>query len=371
MNDIKLFPLINDTKLHPFSFVIKTHNNTSRTIGDGYPVFTIAEIGSTHCGSLEIAKQLIYKAKEANVDCVKFQKRDIESLLTKKEKERKYDSVHSMAPTYGEHRQIMEFSEEQFIELRDIANKLDLFFTASGWDKKSVDFLDNINVPFFKVASADLKNYPLLEHIAKKKKPIFLSTGMASMLDIYNAYNIINQYENRIVLLQCTSSYPAPYSEINLNVLTSLQINFPNTILGYSGHEIGIVIPCVAIALGAKVIEKHFTLNNTFIGSDHKTALTPEELKELVTNIKNTELSLGSCTKEVQLSEESCIQKLCKSVTSYVNIKKGNIITENMITTKSPCTGIPASLFYDVIGKIAINDINADTTVTYDDILSK
>lgn len=359
---------MNDIKSYPFSFVLKTYNNTSRTIGYGAPVFTIAEIGSTHCGSLEIAKKLIYAAKEANVDCVKFQKRDIESLLTKKEKERKYDSIHSMAPTYGKHREIMEFSEEQYIELKNLANKLDLFFTASGWDKISIDFLDNINVPFFKIASADLTNFPLLEHIAKKKKPIFLSTGMASMSDICKAYDIIKKYENRIVILQCTSSYPAPYSEINLNVLKSLKIKYPNDILGYSGHEIGTFIPYAAVALGAKVIEKHVTLDKNFIGSDHKTALTLEELKELVINIKNTELSLGSSIKEVQLSEKSCIEKLCKSVTSCVNIKKGEIITEDMITTKSPCTGIPAILFYDTIGNIAINDINIDTTITYNDI---
>ena len=145
---------MNDIKSYPFSFVLKTYNNTSRTVGYGAPVFTIAEIGSTHCGSLEIAKKLIYAAKEANVDCVKFQKRDIESLLTKKEKERKYDSIHSMAPTYGKHREIMEFSEEQYIELQNLANKLDLFFTASGWDKISIDFLDNINVPFFPLVLA-------------------------------------------------------------------------------------------------------------------------------------------------------------------------------------------------------------------------
>ena len=357
-----------DIKSYPFSFVIKTYNNTPRTVGYGEPVFTIAEIGSTHCGSLETAKKLIYAAKEANVDCVKFQKRDIESLLTKKEKERKYDSIHSMAPTYGKHREIMEFSEEQYIELQNLANKLDLFFTASGWDKISIDFLDNINVPFFKIASADLTNLPLLEHIAKKKKPVFLSTGMGTLLDVIVACDIIKKYENRIVILQCTSSYPAPYSEINLNVLKSLKINFPNDILGYSGHEIGNFIPYAAVALGAKVIEKHVTLDKNFIGSDHKTALTPDELKELIINIKNTELSLGSCIKEVQLSEIPCIEKLCKSVTSCVNIKKGETITENMITTKSPCTGIHSNLFYDTIGNIAINDIDIDTTITYNDI---
>lgn len=345
------------------NFTIKT-GNIVRNIGEGEKVFIIAEIGSTHCASIETAKILIQKAKEANVDCVKFQKRDIDELLTKKERDRKYESVHSMADTYGEHRKIMEFTEEQFIELQKEAHNLGLFFTASGWDKKSVDFLDKIDVPFIKVASADLTNVPLLEHIAKKKKPVFLSTGMSTLADVTNAYNIISKYENRIVLLQCTSSYPAPYSEINLNVLKEYSNNF-ECVLGYSGHEIGIIIPCASVALGVKVIEKHFTLDKNSVGTDHKTALDVEELKELVVGIRNTEVSLGKSTKDIQLSEKSCISKLCKSVTSTVDIKQGDVITENMITTKSPFTGIPSSLFYTVIGMTASSDIPKDSTITY------
>lgn len=349
------------------SFEIKTDKQI-RIISNDSPVFIIAEIGSTHCGSVEMAKELIYKAKEANVDCVKFQKRDIESLLTKKEQDREYDSPHSMASTYGEHRKKMEFTYDDFIELQKVANDLNIFFTASGWDKISIDFLDKINVPFFKVASADLTNIPLLKHIAQKKKPIFLSNGMSSIIDIKNAYDIISKYEKRIVLLHCVSSYPAPYSELELNVLQEFKIKFPEAIIGYSSHDIGTFIPCVAVSLGAKVIEKHFTLNKTYIGTDHQTALTPEELKEMVNNIRYTEKSLGSI-KKIQNSEKLCIQKLCKSITSTVSIKKGDIITENMITTKSPGTGIPASSFYSIIGQLVINDIKADTTITYNDIM--
>jgi sialic acid synthase SpsE len=351
----------------PNSFVIKNYKDTkSKEIGKD--VFIIAEIGSTHCASLENAKLLMSVAKVANVDCVKFQKRDIESLLTKKEKERKYESKNAMAPTYGEHRKVMEFSEDDFRELQKEAEKLGLFFTASGWDKKSIDFLDELNVPFIKVASADLTNLPLLEYIAKKKRPVFISTGMGNMEDVTKACEIIQKYENRIVLFQCTSSYPAPFSEINLNVLTSYKELFPETVLGYSGHEIGTVVPCAAVALGAKVIEKHFTLNKNAIGSDHKTALDPSELGELVKNVKTIEKTLGSRKKEIQPSEPLCIKKLCKSVTSLVNIKKGDRITENMITTKSPCTGISARHFYETIGKVATSNIKPDTTLTNDNV---
>lgn len=351
------------------TFSITNYNNTkTQKIGYGAPVFTIAEIGSTHCASLETAKLLMNVAKVANVDCVKFQKRDVETLLTKNEKERKYNSVNAMSPTYGEHRKIMEFSEDNFRELQKEARRLGLFFTASGWDKKSVDFLDEINVPFIKVASADLTNVPLLEHIAQKKRPVFLSTGMGNLDDVVTAYNIIKNYEKRVVILQCTSSYPAPYSEINLNVLKQYQDVFPQVVLGYSGHELGTIVPCAAVAMGAKVIEKHFTLNKDAIGSDHKTALNPTELGTMVRDIKIVEETLGSINKEVQKSEHPCIKKLCKSVTSLVDIKKGEIIKEGMITTKSPCVGIPAKLFEDVFGCVATKDINKDTTLQNTDI---
>lgn len=347
------------------SFEIKTNNKTY-TIGND--VFIIAEIGSTHRASLEHAKLLMKLAKKANVDCIKFQKRDIETLLTRQEKERKYESKNAMAPTYGEHRKVMEFTKDDFKELQKEADNLGLFFTASGWDKKSIDFLDELNVPFIKVASADLTNLPLLEHIAKKRKPIFISTGMASIDDVIKAYNIIKKYEKRIVILQCTSSYPAPFSEINLNVLKQYHDLFPDAILGYSGHELGITVPCVAVGLGAKVIEKHFTIDKNAIGSDHKTALDSSELNELVKNIKITEKTLGNFKKEIQSSEYPCIKKLCKSITSKIKIKKGDIITKDMITTKSPGNGISAKLFYRIIGKIAKRDIEEDITITEDDI---
>lgn len=339
-----------------------------KTYEIGKKTFIIAEIGSTHCASLENAKLLMNVAKLSNVDCVKFQKRDIQTLLTKKEIEREYKSKNSMAPTYGEHRKIMEFSEDDFRELQEEANKLGLFFTASGWDKKSIDFLDELNVPFIKVASADLTNIPLLEHIAKKKRPVFLSTGMANLYDVLNAYNIIKKYENRIVLFQCTSSYPAPFSELNLNVLSTYKEMFKDVVLGYSGHELGTIIPSVAVSLGARVIEKHFTLDNNSVGSDHKTALEPNELEKMVKNIKTTEKSLGEYKKEIQSSEEPCIKKLCKSIASTQKIKKGDVLTEKMITTKSPGYGISAKKFYQIIGKKALVDIEEDTTIMEEDI---
>jgi len=352
------------------TFTIHSYNNTFK-IEIGKDVFIIAELGSTHCASKEVAKIMIGVAKKAGVDCVKFQKRDIDSLLTKREQKRIYNSNNSMASTYGAHRKVMEFSEDDFKELQQYANELGLFFTASGWDKKSIDFLDELNVPFIKVASADLTNLPLLEHIAKKRKPIFLSTGMGNFTDVQKAHKIISKYEKRIVLFQCTSSYPAPYPEINLNVLTEFKRSYPSCVMGYSGHELGTLISNLAVALGAKVIEKHFTLNKNAIGSDHKAALNRDELGELVKNIKITEQAMGSSQKEVQPSEKSCIKKLCKSVSSLTEIKKGETITEQMITTKSPNVGIPANAFYNIIGCKAKRNIEEDTTLVEEDVHMK
>lgn len=332
----------------------------------GKKVFIIAEIGSTHCASMEKAKYLIDCCVDAKVDCVKFQKRDIESLLTKKEREREYNSVNSMGKTYGEHRKVMEFSKEQFFELKRYCDEKKILMSASAWDKKSVDFLEELDIPFYIVASADLTNLPLLIHIAKKQKPVFLSTGMSNIYDVIRAISIINKYEKRIVLFQCTSSYPCPFNEINLNVLKNYQDIFSELVIGYSGHEEGYVIPCVAVGMGAKVIEKHITFDKNAKGSDHKAALDIEELNLLVKNIRNTEISLGNYNKEIQNSEKKCITKLCKSIVSTRRIEKGEVIKEDMITTKSPGTGIRVNYYYELIGKRINKSIGEDETITSD-----
>lgn len=332
----------------------------------GKKVFIIAEIGSTHCASMEKAKYLIDCCVEAKVDCVKFQKRDIESLLTRKERDREYNSANSMGRTYGEHRKVMEFSKEQFFDLKRYCDEKNIIMSASAWDKKSADFLEELGILFYKVASADLTNLPLLIHIAKKKKPIFLSTGMADIYDVIRAVSTINKFEKRIVLFQCTSSYPCPINEINLNVLKNYQDIFPNVVLGYSGHEQGYIIPCVSVGMGARVIEKHITFNKDAVGSDHKAALDIKELNLLVENIRQTELSLGTFAKEIQNSEKECISKLCKSIVSARRIEEGEIITEDMITTKSPGTGIRANYYYELIGKRINKAIGEDETITSD-----
>jgi sialic acid synthase SpsE len=328
--------------------------------------FTIVDIGSTHCGSIDIAKVLIDHAKEAGVDCVKFQKRCINSLLTKKGREQPYKSKHAMANTYGKHREIMEFKKEQFIELRNYAVKKGLFFTASPWDKESLDFLLDINVPFIKIASSDLTNITFLKEISLAKKPIVMSTGMADMKDVVKARSIF--LNNELAILHCTSSYPTPLEDVNLNVITTYKNMFKDCVIGFSGHTKGYEVALGAVALGAKIIEKHLTFSNEAIGSDHKSALLLHDLMLMVEYIKNMDKALGSYEKKIQESEKICIKKLCKSVVSKRKIKKGEQLTEDMLTTKSPNTGIPAKYFYDILGTMVLKDIDEDETINFSDI---
>lgn len=346
-------------------FFIEQEGVGIRSIGGNSPTFIICEVGSTHCASLDIAKKLIDAVKDSGAQCVKFQKRDTKALLTKAGRERIYDSPNAMAPTYGEHRDVMEFTKEEFIELRDYALSRSLFFTASGWDVPSIDFLAEIKVPFIKVASADLTNLPLLKHIGQKGLPVILSTGMASREDVRTAYRIFNNIGVPIAILQCTSTYPTNPADVNLRVINAYQEDF-EAVIGYSGHAEGYHIALASVALGAKIVEKHITLDKEAKGSDHRSALLPDELNQMVRMINDIEVALGIPLKKIQESEEPCIKKLCKSITSTKDIPRGTKITEDMLTTKSPGDGIPARLFYDVLGKIAKVDIAKDVTIDND-----
>jgi len=341
--------------------------NLKKTISSSKPTFIIAEIGSTHSASLTTAYKLIDLAYEAGADCVKFQKRDIQSLLTEKEQNRKYENKNSMANTYGKHREIMEFSKIEFKMLQKYAHEKGIMFSSSAFDKKSVDFLVEINVPFIKIPSCDLTNIPLLRYIAKKKKPVFMSTGMSDFEDIQKAYQIISEHEKRIVIFQCTSSYPTKFININLNFIKTIKQNFI-CVPGYSGHEQGILIPPIAVGLGARVIEKHLTYNKNASGSDHKTSLMGNELSEMIKNIRLTEKALGFRSKLINHCEIPAKKKLSKSITSTCFIKIGSKITENMITTKSPGTGIPASFYDDIISKKVFKNIEKNSTIYPEDL---
>ena len=340
----------------------------NKNVGDGHPAFIIAEIGINHQGDVSIAKNLIQKAKECEADAVKLQKRSISRILTKSGLEMAYDNRNSFGKTYGEHKIALELSEADYHELNTYCKKMDIIFCASGWDEESIDFLDEMGIPFFKMASADLTNFPLLVHTAKKNKPMILSTGMADMKMVQAAYSQVNQINNQIAILQCTSTYPSAFSEVHLNVLQTFMKEFPDTVIGYSGHEQGIAIPPAAVALGAKIIERHFTLDRTMKGGDHAASLEPQGFAKMVRDIRHIEEAMGSTEKKIQESEAPVFRKLAKSIVSAVDINSGDSITADMLTTKGPGTGISPMRLNDLIGKISKIDIPADQVIMEEDI---
>lgn len=325
------------------------------------PPYVIAEAGINHQGDIEKAFLLIDIAATAGANAVKFQKRTISRILTKDGLLAPYTSKNAFAPTYGAHKEALELTPEQFITLQAYATKKGLDFTASGWDEEAVDFLDSINVPFFKMASADLTNHPLLVHTAKKGRPMIISTGMADQATVEAAYKLIYPINPQIVVLQCCSAYPCSPENLNLRVINTYQTLFPNSVIGYSGHESTITPSLTASALGAKVIERHFTFDKTAKGSDHAASLNPEELTTFIQELKVVHASLGSPTKTFQSVETACFKKLSKSLVSTTNISRGTTLTNEHITVKGPGTGISPTDLPKYIGATAIQDIPADT----------
>ncbi len=271
--------------------------------------FIIAEIGQNHQGDMEIAKELIRQAKLCGVDAVKSQKRDIDSMLTKEEYDRPYTSPNAFAPTYGKHREALELSKAQYVELRDFANDLGIGFFSSPWDVPSAQLLDSIDMPYFKVPSACLTHLQLLEELASFGKPIILSSGMSTLSQIDEALDVLKACDD-VTLCQCTSSYPSEFKSINLRVINTFTERYPDITIGFSGHHRGIAIDVAAVTLGARVIERHFTLDRTMKGSDHAASLEPPGLATMVRNIRATELALGDGIKKVYDEEIPVMRKL-------------------------------------------------------------
>lgn len=341
-----------------------------RWVGDDCPCFVVAEIGQNHQGDIEIAKKLIQCAKECEVDCVKFQKTNIQSRFTQEVLNRPYKSVNSWGETYGKHREKIELTEQNFLELNQYSNSLGIYFTASGMDKPSIDFLNSLNVPFFKIGSADTTNLPLLKHASKYKKPLVISTGMTSSENVIKMYDEISQLNQCLAIMQCTSSYPTTPNEVNLNIIKTYADLFPKAVIGYSGHEIGIEISVAAVAVGAKILERHITLDHSLKGSDHAASLEPNELKQLVTEVRRIEDAMGSFKKEIQDSERPCYEKLGKTVVANKFLPRGTIIKEDMINVKvATKKGCDPIIFYDLIGKILKKDYKEEESIMPEDIL--
>ncbi|KAJ8001020.1 hypothetical protein DPEC_G00186470 [Dallia pectoralis] len=336
-----------------------------RMIGGSNPCFIIAEIGQNHQGDIKIAKEMIKMAKDCGADCAKFQKSELEYKFNKRALERPYTSKHSWGKTYGEHKRHLEFSHEQYRELQKYAKEVGIFFTASGMDEMAMEFLHELNVPFFKVGSGDTNNFPYLEKTAKKGRPMVVSSGMQSMETMRRVYQTVRKHNESFCILQCTSAYPLEPEDVNLRVIAEYQKEFPDIPIGYSGHESGIHISVAAVALGAKVIERHVTLDKSWKGSDHEASLKPSELTELVKAIRLVERSLGTGVKQMLPCEKPCHDKLGKSVVAKVMIPKSTVLTMEMLGVKvCEPKGVPPEDIFQLVGKAVTKDLEEDESIT-------
>lgn len=319
-------------------------------INDGSECYVIAEIGHNHQGNVDTCKKLFLAAKQAGANAVKLQKRDNKILFTKAAFTKEYDNPNSFGATYGEHREFLEFGWPEYVELQQYARELGLDFFATAFDRPSADFLERLDVPAYKFASGDLKTTPLLKYVAQFGKPMILSTGGASLDDIRRAYEVVRPINDRICIMQCTGGYPPEWHELNLMVIDTLRKEFPDIVIGFSSHDSGIAMAVAGYMLGARIIEKHFTLNRAMKGTDHAFSLEPAGLTKMVRDLKRLKLALGDGKKITYASEKAPITKMGKSLVASRNLTKGHILTEDDIAMKSPGGGMPPYEWDNLIG---------------------
>jgi N,N'-diacetyllegionaminate synthase len=325
--------------------------------------FIIAEAGVNHNGSLELAKKLIDIAVESGCDCIKFQTFIAENVLLKSTEKAPYQKqTTGTIETQFEMIKKLELSESMHIQLIDYCKKRNILFLSTPFDESSVELLARLGMQKFKIPSGEITNYPYLKRIGKLCKDIILSTGNSSIEEIEAAIDVIVQggtSKEHIVLLHCTSEYPAPYEDVNLSAMQTLKNKF-GLAIGYSDHTLGIEVSVAAVALGAVVLEKHFTVDKTLEGPDHRASLEPLELKRMVQAIRNTEIAIGDGIKKPMPSEIKNQLVARKSIVAKKNIEKGEKFSENNLTTKRPATGISPMRWEEVLTHCAAKDYKKD-----------
>lgn len=340
-----------------------------RWIGGGEPCFIIAEAGSNHDGKLEQAKQLIDIAKEAGADAVKFQTYSAEQLYSRKTPPMKYlkkDKLIRKDESVWDLIKRIEISREWHKPLVDYCEEKGIVFLSTPFDLKAVDELEEVGMVAYKMASFEITHLPLLEYVAKKEKPIILSTGMADLSDIELALDTIYKQGNReVILLHCAVGYPPKYEDLNLRAIQTMGQAFQLPV-GFSDHTLGITSDIAAVALGVCVIEKHFTVSRTLKGPDHSFALEPNELKDMVKAIRDTEKALGSPIKRHTCAEQDMYRLGRRSLVAACNVPKGTVITRQMIDVKRPGYGIHPKMINVVVGRVAKVDIKEDDILTWE-----
>jgi len=325
--------------------------------------YVIAEAGLNHNGSVNIAKQLIDLAVEAGADAVKFQKRTVDKLAIRAVLDASDGRFPEFGKTYREIREYLEFDMAQYKKIKQYTEERGLDFLCTAFDPDAVDFLEELGVKIYKLASHSATNIELLKYLAKTGKQSIMSTGMADMSEIKTAVQIFKKHKTPLLLLHCVSAYPTPLDECNLNMINVLKESFDLPV-GYSGHELGYLPSVTAVAMGAVAIERHYTLDNNMVGFDHKMSLGPEDFIAMVKDIRSIEKIKGTGKKEISETEWITREKYHVSMASSKNITAGTELTEDMVAYRNPGTGIPAKDAFKIIGKKARQDISLDVLLS-------
>ena len=323
-------------------------------VGPGNPCFIIGEAGVNHNGSLEMAKQLVDVAVEARVDAVKFQTFKAEKVVSSHAPKAAYQkSTTNPAESQLEMGRRLELPYEAFRELQAYCDQCGVLFMSTPFDEDSVDFLDNISVPVFKIPSGEVINHPFLKYVARKGKPLIMSTGMSYLSEVDEAVRAVwNAGNEQLVLLHCVSNYPADPADVNLRAIQTMAAAFQVPI-GYSDHTLGIQVALAAVALGACVIEKHFTLDRDLPGPDHRASLEPTELRAMIDGIRKVEQALGNGRKMPASSEEDTRRVARRSLVAAQDILAGTALTAELIVIKRPATGLPPAILRYILGRHA------------------
>ena len=342
-----------------------------KTINDSSPCFVVAEIGHNHQGNLAVCKKMFEEAKECGVDAVKLQKRDNRSLYTEDFYNSPYNSENAFGPTYGTHREALEFGWDQYVELKDYAKKLGLIFFATAFDLSSADFLKRLGMPCYKIASGDIRNVPLLKHVARFDKPMIISTGGCTVADIKRAYETVSPLNQQFAFLHCTAMYPITdehEDKVNMKMIETLRNLFPELVIGFSDHSNGVLFSTAAYVLGARIIEKHFTLKRTMKGTDQPFSLEPSGMSKLVSYLKRLNIGTGNGVKYFYEEEKPAIRKMDKMIVAARDLSAGDVIGLRDVCLKSPCDGLEPYYLDELIGRRISVFVKKDQPILLSDL---
>ena len=335
---------------------------------DSSDCFVIAEVGHNHGGDVEVCRQLFQAAKNAGVSAVKLQKRDNRALYTRQFYDSAYNSENAFGPTYGTHREALEFGEAEYRDLKQFAESLGLVFFATAFDFPSVEFLERLDVPCYKVASGDVTHIPLLKVIAQTGKPLILSTGASTLDEVKRAYDAIMPLNQQLAILHCTAEYPSDHNDLNLSVIGTYLQEFPGAVIGISDHDNGIAMALAAYVLGARVIEKHFTLNHAWKGTDHAFSLEPEGMRKLVRDVHRAGIAMGDGVKRIYEKEKPARVKMGKKIVAARDLPEGHVLEAGDIAYKSPGDGLPPYRDEELFGARLTRAVSEDESLTLDHV---